>query len=195
VGVEFGLSDLDGLVEIIVGQIAIENVLPVVFQVGRLPCSSPTYSHSVAHDSEASCKGTEMSRKCKKKRQPDAAVRDDELKMSDVIVKLAEPLLKRYGNSPQRFESIIALTIAVWNNALLPADTQRMVEQKLIDGIIPKDGRAEDVGAFVQAMDIIKEQRKSLFPNLRRLIASYDIKFSDGRISLDIGWEPVPVDG
>ena len=45
-----------------------------------------------------------MSRKKKKKRQPDTAVMNDDLKMSDVILKLAEPLLKEYGNNPQRFE-------------------------------------------------------------------------------------------
>jgi hypothetical protein len=140
-----------------------------------------------------------MSRK-KKRRQPgaagqtNAAGRNDELKMSDVVLKLAEPLLKRYGNSPQRFESIIVLTIATWNKALLPADKQGSVEQELIDAVIPKDGSAEDVAAIVQAMDIIEERRKQLFPNLRKLIASYDLKFSDGRVSLNVGWAPIPAD-
>ena len=62
------------------------------------------------------------------------------------------------------------------------------MEQELIDRVIPKDGNAEDVGAIVQAMDIIDERRKQLFPKLRKLIVSYDLKFSDGRASLNIGW-------
>ena len=66
------------------------------------------------------------------------------------------------------------------------------MEQELIDRVIPKDGSAEDVGAIVQAMDIIDERRKQLFPGLRKLIASYDLKFSDGRASLNIGWAPIP---
>ena len=136
-----------------------------------------------------------MSRKKKKRRQPDAAGTNDDLKMSDVILKLAEPLLKRYGNNAQRCESIIVLTIAVWNKGLLPDEKQGPVEQELIDHVIPKDGSAEDVGAIVQAMDMIDERRKQLFPNLRKLIASYDLKFSDGRASLNIGWAPIPAAG
>jgi hypothetical protein len=69
------------------------------------------------------------------------------------------------------------------------------VEQELIDRVIPMDGRAEDVAAIIQAMDIIDERRKQLFPNIRKLIASYDLKFSDGRASLNIGWAPIPVAG
>ena len=133
-----------------------------------------------------------MSRKKKTQRQPDAEDGSDDLKMSDVILKLADPLLKRYGNNAQRFESIIVLTIAVWNKALLPADKQTPVEQELIDRVVPMDGRAEDVAAIIQAMDIINERRKQLFPNIRKLIASYDLKFSDGRASLNIGWAPIP---
>lgn len=133
-----------------------------------------------------------MSKKKKKKWQPDTAVMSDDIKMSDVILKLAEPLLKKYGNNPHRFESIIVLTIAVWNKSLLPDDKQGPVEQELIDRVIPKDGSAEDVGSIVQAMDIIDERRKQLFPNLRKLIASYDLKLSDGRASLNIGWTPIP---
>jgi hypothetical protein len=133
-----------------------------------------------------------MSRKKKKKRQPDTAVMSDDIKMSDVILKLAEPLLKKYGNNAQRFESIIVLTIAVWNKGLLPDEKQGPVEQELIDHVIPKDGSAEDVGAIVQAMDIIDERRKQLFPGLRKLIASYDLEFSGGRASLNIGWAPIP---
>jgi hypothetical protein len=112
--------------------------------------------------------------------------------MSDVILKLAEPLLKRYGNTPQRFESIIVLTIAAWNKALLPDEKQVAVEQELIDIIIPKDGSAEEVGGILQALDIIDERRKVLFPKLRKLVASYDLKFSDGRVSLNVGWAPIP---
>ena len=139
-----------------------------------------------------------MSRKKKNRRQPDSAVRadtalgNDDVRMSDVILKLAEPLLKKYGNTPKRFESIIALTIAAWNKALLPDEKQVAVEQELIDIIFPKDGRADEVGGILQAFDIIDERRKLLFPKLRKFVASYDIKFSDGRVSLNVGWAPIP---
>ena len=139
-----------------------------------------------------------MSRKKKNRQQPDSAVRadttlgNDDVRMSDVILKLAEPLLKKYGNTPQRFESIIGLAIAVWNKALLPDEKQVAVEQELIDLIIPKDGHAEEVGGILQAFDIIDERRKLLFPKIRKFVASYDIKFSDGRVSLNIGWAPIP---
>ena len=44
----------------------------------------------------------------------------DGVKMSEVILKLAEPLLKKYGDIDKRIKTIIFLTIFEWNRLMLP---------------------------------------------------------------------------
>ena len=46
----------------------------------------------------------------------------DGVKMSAVILKLADPLLKQYGDNDNRTKAIISLTILKWNRLMLPED-------------------------------------------------------------------------
>jgi hypothetical protein len=112
--------------------------------------------------------------------------------MSAVILKLAEPLLKKYGDDSTRTEAIIALTIAAWNKSLLPEDEQDNVEKEIVDSVVPPDGEAELVGATIYMMEVIEERRKKLFPNLRKLIATYDLRVSDGSITLNVASTTIP---
>ena len=59
-------------------------------------------------------------------------------------------------------------------------------EKQIIDILVPRDGDAELVGTVIQALDIVEERRKKLFPNLRRFIEDYDLHVSDGRVALNI---------
>lgn len=112
--------------------------------------------------------------------------------MSAVIVKLAEPWLKQYGANPSRAESVIAVTIAAWNKALLPADAQKEAEKELLDAVFPPGASAEDLGAIVQMMDQIEGRRKKLFPNLRKIIVNYEVDVTERGISLNVGSAPIP---
>jgi len=44
----------------------------------------------------------------------------DGVKMSEVILKLVDPLLKKYGDDDKRIKTIISLTIFEWNRLMLP---------------------------------------------------------------------------
>ena len=56
----------------------------------------------------------------------------DGVKMSEVILKLAEPLLKKYGDIDNRIRTIISLTIFEWNRLMLPEGER----EKYQDGCI-----------------------------------------------------------
>jgi len=112
--------------------------------------------------------------------------------MSAVVLKLAEPVLKKYGKDARRVETIIGLTIAAWNKALFPADRQDHIAKDIIDTLVPPDGDAEVVGATMHVMDLIKERRKTLFPNLRKLIVDYNVHVSEGKITLNVSSTWVP---
>ena len=76
---------------------------------------------------------------------------EGEAKMSAVITKLAEPLLKQHGTNAKRAETIISLTVAAWNKSMFPPDKQPIIEKELIDCFVPKDGSAESVGEIGRA--------------------------------------------
>ena len=117
---------------------------------------------------------------------------EDETKMSAVILQLAEPLLKQHGQTAQRAEAIISLTIARWNKSMFPPDKQPSIEKDLIDCFVPKDGSAEDVGVAVQIVDFVAERREKLFPHLHKLVVDYELDISGGRLTLNVTSAPIP---
>ena len=119
----------------------------------------------------------------------------DEAKMSEVIFKLADPLLKTCGDDDKLIKTIIALTIGVWNKLMFPDDEQGKIEDEMIDYIVPKSGDAEDVGVLVYINDLITERKNRYFPNLRRAIFSYDLTVSRGNVELNITSASIKLDG
>ena len=109
-----------------------------------------------------------------------------ETKMSEVILELADPLLDGDVSNAKEVDFIVQLTIAAWNKAMSPADRQNAMEKQIIDTLVPPDGKAELVGAVIQAMEIVDDRRKRLFPNLRRFVVNYDLQVSEGRVALNI---------
>lgn len=65
--------------------------------------------------------------------------------MSAVILKLAEPLMKKHASNPERASVIIMVTIAAWNKSMFPEEKQPMIEKDLIDCFVPKDGSAQEM--------------------------------------------------
>ena len=61
----------------------------------------------------------------------------DGVKMSEVILKLADPLLKKYGDNDKRIETIISLTIIEWNRLMLPEDEREKFQDEMIDTLSP----------------------------------------------------------
>ncbi|NLS91391.1 MAG: SEC-C domain-containing protein [Planctomycetaceae bacterium] len=117
---------------------------------------------------------------------------EGEARMSAVIMELAEPLIRQRGKTPQRAESIIMLTIAGWNKSMFPPEKQPMIEKDLIDAFVPKDGSAEAVAVAMEIMDLMAERRENLYPDLRKVIVDYEVKFDGGRLTLNVTSAPIP---
>ena len=54
---------------------------------------------------------------------------EGQAKMSAVILKLAEPLMKQHGKTAEKAQAIIMLTIAGWNKSMFPPDKQPLIEK------------------------------------------------------------------
>jgi hypothetical protein len=115
----------------------------------------------------------------------------DGLKMSAVILKLAEPLLKKYGDDDKRIETIISLTIAEWNRLLLPEGEREEFQDKMFDTLSPPGDDATTVGSLLFISDLIAERKKKYFPDLNRVIINQELFVSDGNITLNIASAPI----
>jgi hypothetical protein len=115
----------------------------------------------------------------------------DGVKMSEVILKLAEPLLKKYGDIDKRIRTIISLTIFEWNRLLLPEGEREKYQDKMMDTLLPPDENAETVGSILYLSDLIAERRRKYFPDIKKVIVDYELIVSDGNITLNISSAPI----
>ena len=115
----------------------------------------------------------------------------DGLKMSAVILKLAEPLLKKYGDDDKRIETIVSLTIIEWNRLMLSEDEKEILQDIMIDTLSPPGDDAETVGSLLYISDLIAERKKKYFPNLKKVIVNQELIVSNGNITLNIASAPI----
>ena len=108
----------------------------------------------------------------------------DGVKMSAVILKLAKPLLKKYGDRDEIIETIITLTIIEWNRLMLPENEQENLQNEMIDQL-PGD-KAETVGPLLYISELIAKRKKKYFPDLKKGIINYELIISNGDITLNI---------
>ena len=118
----------------------------------------------------------------------------DGVKMSAVILKLAEPLLKKYGDIDKRIKTIISLTIFEWNRLMLPEGEREKFQDEMINTLLPPDEEAETVGSILYLSDLIAERQKKYFPDIKKIIVDYELIVSDGNITLNISSAPIKSD-
>jgi len=115
----------------------------------------------------------------------------DGVKMSGVILKLAEPLLKKYGDIDKRIRTIISLTIFEWNRLMLPEGEREKYQDKMMDSLLPPDENAETVGSLLYLSDLIAERQKKYFPDIKKVIVDYELIVSEGNITLNVSSAPI----
>jgi hypothetical protein len=110
----------------------------------------------------------------------------DGVKMSEVILKLAEPLLEKFGADEQQIRAIVSLTIMQWNKLMLPEDEQENFQVEMIDILSQQSSQAEMATTLSYIFDLIAERKKKLFPNLKKFIVNNELIVLDGKITLNI---------
>ena len=115
----------------------------------------------------------------------------DGVKMSEVILKIAEPLLKKFGDNDKLIKTIVSLTIVEWNRLMLPEDKREKLQDEMIDTLSSPDDEAETVGSLLYVSDLIAERQKKYFPDLRKWIVDYELIVSGGDITLNISSVPI----
>ncbi len=110
----------------------------------------------------------------------------DGVKMSAVILKLAEPLLKQFDDNDKRTKAIISLTIFEWNRLMLPEGEREKFQDEMLDTLLPDGGDVDMIGSLLHISDLIADRKKKYFPDLKKWIVDYELILSDGDITLNI---------
>ncbi|MBF0203677.1 MAG: hypothetical protein HQK67_05025 [Desulfamplus sp.] len=114
----------------------------------------------------------------------------NEIKMSAVILKLAEPYLRVFAGNEARVRTIISLTTTVWNMGFLSEEEQDDFIEKLVDKIFPQEYDAQGVAEMLSMLYDLKERKENLFPNIKVVILGHDLRMDNNNIHLDISSAP-----
>jgi hypothetical protein len=115
----------------------------------------------------------------------------DEIKMSAVILKLADPYLKMYWGNEIRVRQIISLAITIWNMSFLPQEQQIKIQEQWIDEALPQEGEAKEASTIIQIFETFQERRRKFFPNIRKYIIGYDLNLYNQNIQLNVSSKPL----
>ncbi|MDY0221086.1 MAG: hypothetical protein RBR67_08110 [Desulfobacterium sp.] len=116
----------------------------------------------------------------------------DGIKMSAVILKIAEPLLIKFGDDEKRVKTIISLAVIEWNKQSFQKEEQDNLQESMINSFFPSGGNAEDIGSILYIQDLIAERKNKYFPDLKKVVLGYDLKFIDGNFTLNVSSVPFP---
>ena len=136
-----------------------------------------------------------MSQKKKKKRKGKiskpvpAPTPPGELKISEAVLGLSEPLRTRF-KEPNRIEPIIFFTVMAWNISLFKGEKRTELQEQMIEKL-PAALGGEDVGMFLDSLEMLIERKEKMFPDVQEYILDYKVSFSETSFSLNVTAVPI----
>lgn len=112
-----------------------------------------------------------------------------DIKISEAILKLSEPLREQY-REPHRVQAIISITVIAWNISLFPEEEQAHVQGMLLNGL-PKQLGGEDVAVLLDCIDTLIERKNLYYLNVREYILTHNLSLSGDTITLTVGTAPM----
>jgi len=112
-----------------------------------------------------------------------------ELKISEAVLRLNEPLRTRY-QEPHRIEPIIFFTVMAWNISLFEVEKRTELQEKFIEKLPPEFG-GEDVGIFLDSLEMLIERKEKMFPDVQEYILDHKVSFSGTSFSLNVTAVPI----
>jgi hypothetical protein len=135
-----------------------------------------------------------MSKKKKKKKgkalkQVPKPTPPGELKISEAILKMNEPLRNRY-QEPHRIQTIIYLSVMAWNLSLFKGEERTELQEKIVEKLPPEFG-GEDVAMLFDNIEMLIERKEKEFPDIREYIIDHQVSFSGDSFSLTVSAVPL----
>jgi hypothetical protein len=102
-------------------------------------------------------------------------------KMSEVILRFAEPLKDEDGMVPK---ALLEIAIIIWNASFMPQEMQRKALEDVVN-VIPKEN-LEARHEMFSMVNMLLERKQRYFSQNKRLIMDYHITESAHSIYLDV---------
>ena len=108
----------------------------------------------------------------------------DSVRMSEIIIDLAEPLLER-ARSYEEKRKVLEMAIVVWNISMLPKDKQKKLLLDFGRSLFGNPSEENRPG-FAMLAEML-HRRYAHFSRIRRFIVDYELEERDGTPYLTVG--------
>ena len=112
-----------------------------------------------------------------------------ELKISEAILRVNEPLRNRY-QEPHRIEAIMFITVMAWNISLFKGEKRTELQEQMIEKL-PAEFGGEEVGMFLDSLEMLIERKEKMFPGVQEYILDHKVSFSGTTFSLNVTAVPI----
>jgi hypothetical protein len=106
----------------------------------------------------------------------------DDIKMSEVILKLAEPLLQRHGTNMERARGILTLAVTAWNMGMLLETSEEQIKENIATSL-SKEFLAEDLSVVLKVINMLMERKRQYFAHIQRIIINHEV------VETEKGWD------
>ena len=162
----------------------------------QVPANLPVQGWDFDITTSTSQESTSMSKKKKRKKNKELPSKQKprptppgELKISEAILKVNEPLMARY-QEPHRIKAIIFLTVMAWNISLFKGEKRIELQEEMIEEL-PAALGAEDVGIFLDSLEMLIERKEKMFPDVQEYILDHKVSFEGATFSLNVTAVPI----
>lgn len=107
-----------------------------------------------------------------------------EMKMSEVLIEFAQPLLK-VARTPEQFRTAIGIAGIAWNSALLP---DQEIEKQLVSLLPESKPEYDDI---LPIMEMLKERKQRDFAEYNLIIVDYQISGKAPNYQLSVVSSPI----
>jgi hypothetical protein len=104
----------------------------------------------------------------------DVVVFPSEVKMSEVIIEFAEPLMERAMNYEDE-KKALTMAIGLWNLSVLPLEKRAEEIETLIGALGGSESDPENDAENRNLIQLFIDRKERLFPDIERLILDYDM--------------------
>ena len=113
---------------------------------------------------------------------PAVAELPDGIKMSEVILKFAAPLLQKHGINMARVHSILTLAVTAWNMSMLPETDGEQISETLVSNL-PKELLAEDAAMLLKTIYMLMERKREHFQDIQWIVIGHEV------VETEKGWD------
>ena len=122
--------------------------------------------------------------------KPSSKLRNTDIKISEAILHLCEPLRKQYKDN-NRIKVIISITVMAWNISLFPKEEQANA-QEILSGPLLNRLKNEEAAVLLENIKTLIDRKNMDYSCVRDFILKYTLSFLGDTITLTVETTEVP---